>query len=116
VVGARLAQGFAGRFLVAKACILVFLEVFVVRFFPNVFIALDSGFLPADTLFEGGCGGVVGRWRFVVTQREVDSGSTCSSTRRTGALPRVDLSVTIEGPSLESSSASSSKCTCRLEP
>jgi hypothetical protein len=59
VVGARLAQGFAGRFLVAKACILVFLEVFVVRFFPNVFIALDSGFLPADTLFEGGCGGVV---------------------------------------------------------
>lgn len=115
MVRARLAHGLAGRFLVAKACILVFLEVFVVRFFPNMFVALESGFLPADTLFEGGCGSVIERWRFVVTRREVDSGSTCSSTRRTGALPGVDLGVTAEGPSLESSSASSSKCTCRLE-
>ncbi|KAH0405410.1 hypothetical protein KCU89_g8, partial [Aureobasidium melanogenum] len=90
------------------------LEVFVVRFFPNVFVALKSGFLPADTLVKGGCGGVVERWRFVVTRREVDSGSTCSSTRRTGALPRVDLGVTVEEPSIESSSASSSKCTCLL--
>ena len=51
-----------------------------------------------------------------MTRREVDSGSTYPSRRQTGALPRVDLGVTVEGPSLEPSSASSLKCTCRLEP
>jgi hypothetical protein len=63
-VGARLLHGFAGRFLSAWACILVFFEVFDVRFFPNVFMALERGFLPANTLFEGGCGGWIEAGRF----------------------------------------------------
>jgi len=45
---ARLLHGFTGRFLVARACILVLFEVFDVRSFPNVFATLKSGFLPAD--------------------------------------------------------------------
>jgi hypothetical protein len=57
VVRARLVYGFAGRILAVMACILVFLDVFVIRFFPNVFAALESGFLPADTFFKGGCSG-----------------------------------------------------------
>lgn len=69
MVGARLLHGFTGRFLVARACILVFLEVFDVRSFPNVFAALESGFLPADILFGGGCSGWVEGGRFVVTRR-----------------------------------------------
>ena len=67
MVGARLLHGFTGRFLVASACILVFFEVFDVRFFPNVFAALESGFLLADTLFKGSCSSWVEGGRFVVT-------------------------------------------------
>jgi hypothetical protein len=77
VVGAGLLHGFAGRFLAARACILVFLEVFDVRFFPGVFAALERGFLPADTLLKGGCGGWVDVGRFVVTWRWMTSGSVC---------------------------------------
>jgi hypothetical protein len=53
VVRARLLYGFTGRSLAVRAYILVFLEVFVVRFFPNVFVALERGFLLANTLFKG---------------------------------------------------------------
>jgi hypothetical protein len=70
VVSADLVDGFAGRVLAVRACILVFLEVFDVRLFPNVFAALESGFLPADTLFGGSCGGWAEGGCFVVT-REV---------------------------------------------
>jgi hypothetical protein len=38
-----------------RAYILVFLDVVNVRFFPDVFTALEDSFLPADTLFGGGC-------------------------------------------------------------
>jgi len=55
VVSANLVDGFAGRLFDARACILVFLAVFDVRFFPNVFVALESGFLPANIPFRGGC-------------------------------------------------------------
>jgi hypothetical protein len=54
VVRARLVYSFAGRILAIMAYILVFLDVFIVRFFPNVFVALESGFLLADTFFKGG--------------------------------------------------------------
>jgi hypothetical protein len=57
VVEAGLLHGFAGRFLAARVCILVFSEVFDDGYFPNVFTTLERGFLPADALFEGGCGG-----------------------------------------------------------
>jgi hypothetical protein len=77
VFGAGLLHGFAGRILADMACILVFLDVFVVRFFPNVFAALESGFLPADTLFEGGCGGCVEGLRFVVARGGVELGRVC---------------------------------------
>jgi hypothetical protein len=53
---------------------LVFLEVVNVYFFTNVFVALESGFLPADTLFRGGSSGWVVVRRFVITRRGVDSG------------------------------------------
>ena len=39
------------------AYILVFLEVFDVRFFPNVFVALERGFLLVDTFFKGSYSG-----------------------------------------------------------
>jgi hypothetical protein len=61
VVSADLVDGFAGRLFDARACILVFSEVLDVHFFPNVFVVLESGFLPADIPFEGGyCGWVEG--------------------------------------------------------
>jgi hypothetical protein len=64
VFSARLLHGFAGRILANIAYILVFLDVFIVRFFPNVFIALESSFLLADTLFKGS---YVEGLRFVIT-------------------------------------------------
>jgi hypothetical protein len=76
-VRASLVDGFTGWFLDARACILVFFEVFVVRFVPNVFVALASGFLLAYTLFEGGCDGWVEARRFVMTRSGMDSGSIC---------------------------------------
>jgi hypothetical protein len=42
-----------------------------------VFAALERGFLPADTLLKGGCGGWVDVGRFVVTWRWMTSGSVC---------------------------------------
>jgi hypothetical protein len=53
VFSARLLYSFIGRVLANIAYILVFLDVFIIRFFPNVFIALESAFLLVDTLFKG---------------------------------------------------------------
>ena len=109
VVKARLAHSFAGRFLGAKAYILVFLEVFNVCFFPNVFVALESGSLIVDTLFKGSYSSLVEERRFVIAWRGVDSEGVCLLIRRTSALLRVDLTIVIEGP-LAVSSTLSLKC------
>jgi hypothetical protein len=112
VVRASLVDGFTGLFLDARACILVFFEVFVVRFVPYVFAALDSSLPLADTLFEGGCGGWVEARRFVMTRGSVDSESICWSRRRTGALPRVERGSIVIEASEGAASASKSNRTC----
>ena len=56
--------GFAGGFSRLGVCFATTCAVFRPLVFPNVFAALESGFLPADTLFGGGCGGWVAGVRF----------------------------------------------------
>jgi hypothetical protein len=41
------------------------------RFFPNVFVALERGFRVADILLVGGCSRCLISWRFAVTWREL---------------------------------------------
>ena len=116
VVGPRLLHGFAGRIFVDMACILVFLEVFVGHFFPNVFAASESAFLLTADFFKGGCGGWEEGRRFDVTRRDVDSGGSCSSTRRTGALPRVERAGIAVEASDGPASTSELNRTCRRLP
>jgi hypothetical protein len=44
---------FIGRILASIAYILVFLDIFIICFFPNVFIVLESTFLLVNTFFKG---------------------------------------------------------------
>ena len=57
-------DSFTGGFRRAGVCLATTFAVFEALVFPNVFAALESGFLPADTFFGGGCGGWVAGLRF----------------------------------------------------
>jgi hypothetical protein len=59
-------DGFVGGFRRVGVGFVTTFTVFEPLVFPNVFAALESGFLPADTFFKGGCSGWVTGLRFRV--------------------------------------------------
>jgi hypothetical protein len=52
VIGAGSVHGFAGGFLAARACNLVFFKVSVVSFPLDIFAATGSGLLPVNARSE----------------------------------------------------------------
>jgi hypothetical protein len=83
-------HGFAGGFGATDGCFSTTFALFDAGFFPIVFAALESAFLPTADLLEGGCGGWVEDWRFVAARSRVDVSASTGSARRFGGTPRVD--------------------------
>jgi hypothetical protein len=83
-------MAFAGWFLSVRACILVSWEELDVRFFPDVFAALESGMRPASISLASSNDSSVDGLRFDTTRRAVRAGSVYSSERHIGASPRVN--------------------------
>jgi len=83
-------DGFAGSFGAADVCFLTTFVLFEPGFFPIVFAALESAFLPTADLLEGGCGGWVDDLRFGAARTGVKVPASTTSVRRLGATPRVD--------------------------
>jgi hypothetical protein len=76
------ADGFVGGFGRAGDCFATTFPIFNALVLPNVFAASESGFLPADTFFKGGCGGWVAGLRFSDTHNGVDNSASNNSPRR----------------------------------
>lgn len=97
------AGGFTGGFVRADDCFSTTFTLFDPGLFPIVFAALESAFLPTADLFAGGCGGWVEDLRFGAARTGVKVSAATTSSRRLGAIPRVDRRGLWEGSSVRSS-------------